>query len=71
MSTNDIMRGTAVLHFLGVVQAREHFISKAHQEAIKFFKSHATEKVTKVNNSEPVRNKSAKNKFFAPKMPLN
>ena len=51
MSINDIMRGTAVLHFLGVVQAREHFISKAHQEAIKFFKSHATEKVTKVNNS--------------------
>ena len=34
VSMDDIMRGTAVLHFSGVVQAHEHFISKAHQEAI-------------------------------------
>ena len=57
MSIDDIMRGTAVLHFSGVVQAREHFISKAHQEAIIFFKSDAIEKVTKVNNSKPASQK--------------
>lgn len=71
VSIDDIMRGTAVLHFSGVVQAREHFISKAHQEAIEFFKSDATDKVTKVNNSKPARQKSAITNFFAPKMPLN
>ena len=71
VSIDDIMRGTAVLHFSGVVQAREHFISKAHQEAIDFFKSEATEKVTKVNNSKPASQKSTITNFFAPKIPLN
>lgn len=71
VSIDDIMRGTALLHFSGVVQAREHFICKAHQEAIEFFKSDAMEKVTKVNNSKPARQKSSITNFFTPKMPLN
>ena len=53
VNTDDIINGTAVLNFSGVVQAREHFISKAHQEAIHFFKNDATEKVAKVNEGKP------------------
>ena len=68
---DDIMRGTAILHFSGVVQVHEHFSSKAHQEAIEFFKSNAMEKVTKVNDSKSARQKSTLTNFFKPKMPLN
>ena len=69
VSIDDIMRRTAPLHFSGVVHAREHFISKTHQEAIEFFKSHAMEKEEKVNNSKPARQTITN--FFTPKIPLN
>ena len=64
---DDIMNGTAVLIFSGVVQAREHFSSKVHQEAIDFFKSDATEKATKVNEGKPARKEAVITNFFCTK----
>ena len=42
---DHIVNGSVILHLSGVVQVRELFKSKAHQEAIYFFKCDASEKV--------------------------
>ena len=57
---DDIINDTAITSFFGVIQVREHFDSKVHQEALSFLKHDFTEVV-----------KVAITNHFAPKNPLN
>lgn len=56
---DDIINDTAITSFFGVIQVREHFDSKVHQEALSFLKHDFTEVV-----------KVAITNHFAPKNPL-
>lgn len=49
LTIEDIINDTAILNFCGVVQAHAHFNSKAHQEAIDFFKRDLRVKVSKAH----------------------
>ena len=69
---SNIMDGTAILSFSGVVQAYEHYESKAHKEAIKFFQSNDVMKSErKTDDIGPPRKEKVIEDFFKPKMPLN
>lgn len=71
LTIEDIINDTAILNFCGVVQAHEHFNSKAHQEAIDFFKRDLREKVSKAHEGTPARKEVTITDFFGRKKPLN
>ena len=70
-NVKNIMDGTAVLSFSGVVQAHEHFESRAHQEAIEFFQSNDRNDEMKNDIADPPRKERGIPDFFKPKKPLN
>lgn len=72
VNVDDVYNGTAVLNFSGVVQVHEHFGSKAHQEAVEFFKGHQKETVGKAPEvDKPAKKELPITHFFRPEKPLN
>ena len=70
-NVKKIMDGTAVLSFSGVVQAHEHFGSRAHQEAIEFFRSNDGNDEMKNETEDPPRKERSIEDFFKSNKPLN
>ena len=71
VTIDDIINDTAIISFSGVIQVREHFNSKVHQEALSFFKRDFTEVVKEADADQFKRKKVAITNYFAPKNPLN
>ena len=71
MTIDDIINDTAIISFSGVIQVREHFNSKVHQEALSFFKRDFTEVLKEADADQFKRKKVAITNYFAPKNPLN
>lgn len=71
MNVDNIIDGTAVLSFSGVVQTHEHYQSKAHKEAIEFFQSNDRKDGKKKDALKPPRKEKGIQDFFKPTVPLN
>ena len=71
VNVDNIMDGTAVLSFSGVVQAKEHYESRVHKEALKFFQRNDMSVGTKKDTSQPPRKEKVIEDFFKPKVTLN
>ena len=66
VNVENIIDGTAVLSFSGVVQTREHYQSKAHKEAIEFFQANDRKDEKKKDASKPPRKEKGIQDFFKP-----
>ena len=71
VTIDDIINDTAIISFSDVIQVREHFNSKVHQEALSFFKRDFTEVLKEADADQFKRKKVAITNYFAPKNPLN
>jgi len=73
-SNDAVLSGTARLEFSGLVQAREHKLSKCHAEAIEFFKRDR-ELTTQISSAIKEENVEKKDRpissYFIAKKPLN
>ena len=67
VTIDDTINDTAIISLSGVIQVREHFNSKVHQEALSFFKRDFTEMVKEADADQSKRKKVAITNYFAPK----